>query len=71
MIALQADCVGRPTRRYVDVTDTTRIVRARTSGMTNCKRANWTYVEIVDFSTTLTSYRIEPMIKILSAGWEK
>ena len=45
MIALQADFVGRPIRRYVDVTDTTQIIRAHTSGTTNCKRANGISVE--------------------------
>ena len=49
MIALQADYVGRLTRRYVDETDTTRIVRAHTNGMTNCKRANWTSVKNANF----------------------
>ena len=49
MIPPQVDYVGRPTRQYVDVMDTTQMPEVLTSGMISCKGASRPSLDCLQF----------------------
>ena len=67
----QVDYTTLPIRQYVDAMVTTQTLKAHMNGMINCKGAHGVSQRCLTFSMILITLRIEPMMKVLSAGWEK